>query len=97
MRNMVLSKFPVRVVKGLRFRLPKPLREKYNIEQGDFVVLTIEKEDSKITRTFKVSSDGLIYIPQEIAQEIGMKDGDLIDVSLLECIHISPDPIVVVE
>lgn len=87
---MVLSKFPARIVKGLRFRLPKPLREKYNIQQGDFVVLTIEKGGSHITRTFKVSSDGLVYLPRDDALALGMNDGDLVDVSLLECIHAEP-------
>ena len=85
--NMVLSKFPARIVKGLRFRLPKPLRERYNIQQGDFVVLTIEKGKSCIIRTFKVSTDGLIYIPREDCIALGMNDGDLVDVSLLECVH----------
>jgi len=65
------------------------------IQQGDFVVLTIEKDGSHITRTFKVSSDGLVYLPRDDALALGMNDGDLVDVSLLECIHAEPSQAVV--
>lgn len=92
--EMILSKFPARIVKGLRFRLPKPLREKYSIRKGDFVVLSIEKDGARLTKTFKVSSDGLIYLPRDDALMLGVNDGELVDVSLLECIYAEPEQLV---
>lgn len=81
---MALSRFPAKIIKGLRLRLPKLLRERYNIQHGDFVVLMIEKNGSRMTGTFRVSSDGLVYLPRST----WIVDGDLVDVSLLGYIHV---------
>jgi bifunctional DNA-binding transcriptional regulator/antitoxin component of YhaV-PrlF toxin-antitoxin module len=71
---------------GYRITIPYTTREKYNIREGDYVTVKIKKQQEAIF-TAKVSSKGLIAIPQKIVKKLAILPNDVIDVSLLECYH----------
>ena len=83
----VLTYYQARVANdGYRIVIPKTTREKYGIKVGDYVTLRIEK-DSEAVFTAKVSTKGLVAIPQKIIGSLNIHPKDVVDVAILEFYH----------
>ena len=83
----VLTYYQARVANdGYRITIPKATREKYGIQVGDYVTLRIEKGSQAIF-TAKVSTKGLVAIPQKVIEVLGIRPKDVVDVAILEFYH----------
>jgi bifunctional DNA-binding transcriptional regulator/antitoxin component of YhaV-PrlF toxin-antitoxin module len=71
---------------GYRIVVPKATRDKYGIQIGDYVTVRIEK-GAKAVFTSKVSTKGLVSIPQRVIEALDIKPREILDVAILEFYH----------
>jgi len=88
-----LAKFHARVTSKMRMAIPKETRTLYEINFGDFVEIIIRKLDvetkNPLKRAFailKLSANGQVVIPKEMAQELGIEKGLIVEVLLIDVI-----------
>ncbi len=83
----VLTYYQARVASdGYRIVIPKTTREKYGIQVGDYVTLRVGK-DTEAVFTAKISTKGLVAIPQKIIEALSIHPKDLVDITILEFYH----------
>ena len=95
MAENVLLRFHAKISSGGRITLPETSRRYLKLKNGDFVKIKIKKvkfDESKLTIKRiseavvygKMASRGQITIPKHIMQALGLKEGDIVEVDLLE-------------
>ncbi|AEC51597.1 putative protein Predicted transcription regulator, SpoVT/AbrB family [Pyrococcus sp. NA2] len=90
-----LAKFHAKVDKSGRVIIPKYIRDIYEINQGDFVVMIvrkvrIDKKDRKVyvlrqvKFSAKVNERGVVVVPKQLREHLDIKPGDLLEVLLMD-------------
>ncbi len=95
MTEDVLLRFHAKISSGGRITLPETSRKYLRLKNGDFVKIKVRKvkfDESKLTIKRiseavvygKMASRGQITIPKHIIQALDLKEGDIVEVDLLE-------------
>lgn len=95
-------RYHARVVGGGRVVIPEITRKLLGIEKGNIVsvkIAKIEKVDTKegeiiietsepVLLEARVGNNGLITIPEEARKILGIKEGDIVEVSLYDVVKV---------
>lgn len=91
----IILRFHARISSGGRITLPETSRKYLNLKSGDFVKIKIKRitfdKDTLILKRIneaivygKLASRGQVTIPEHIRKLLDLKEGDIIEVDLLE-------------
>jgi len=102
----IVLRFHARVTSGGRITIPETSRRYLRLNNGDFVKIKVRKvkfdeKEKKIKRFAeaviyaKLASRGQITIPENIRKSLDIKDGDIVEVDLIEYAYAKPKPLLV--
>ena len=97
----IILRFHARVSSGGRITLPETSRKYLNLKSGDFVKIKVKKivfDENRLSikriaeaiAYAKIASRGQITIPEHIRALLGIKEGDIIEIDLLEFSPVVP-------
>jgi AbrB family looped-hinge helix DNA binding protein len=89
-----IVKYHTRVVKGGRIVIPKSTRELLNLTRGDYIKCRVAKITKIVkkkpvvgkyaTISERLEDRGLIVIPKDIREKLGINFGDIVQVEILD-------------
>ena len=96
-----IIRFHARVSSGGRITIPETSRKYLRLNKGDFVKIRIKKvtfdehkmEIKRLAEAIvyaKLASRGQITIPENVRESLMIKDGDIVEVDLLEYAYAEP-------